>query len=129
MTKVTNKSVKELLHSLKNTVQNYVRFKELPKYIANEMDKQLSEAIIEVNNDELDKAYASLEVYVKLYTNYKEGVYTINKPRVNPYYYDELNSSQVFGYLLQLGLDNVDPMIYVRLSDCNRKFKITKEVS
>lgn len=129
MTKVTNKSVKELLHSLKNTVQNYVRFKELPKYIANEMDKQLSEAIIGVNNDELDKAYASLEVYVKLYTNYKEGVYTINKPRVNPYYYDELNSSQVFGYLLQLGLDNVDPMIYVRLSDCNRKFKITKEVS
>ena len=90
MTKVTNKSVKELLHSLKNTVQNYLRFKELPKYIANEMDKQLSEAIIEVNNDELDKAYASLEVYVKLYTNYKEGVYTINKPRVNPYYYDEL---------------------------------------
>jgi hypothetical protein len=128
MTKVTNKSVKELLHSLKNTVQNYVRFKELPKYIANEMDKQLSEAIIEVNNDELDKAYASLEVYVKLYTNYKEGVYTINKPRVNPYYYDELNSSQVFGYLLQLGLDNVDPMIYVRLLDCGRKFKITKEV-
>jgi hypothetical protein len=129
MTKVTNKSVKELLHSLKNTVQNYVRFKELPKYIANEMDKQLSEAIIEVNNDELDKAYASLEVYVKLYTNYKEGVYTINKPRVNPYYYDELNSSQVFGYLLQLGLDNVDPMIYVRLLDCGRKFKITKEVA
>lgn len=128
MTKVTNKSVKELLHSLKNTVQNYVRFKELPKYIANEMDKQLSEAIIEVNNDELDKAYASLEVYVKLYTNYKEGVYTINKPRVNPYYYDELNSSQIFGYLLQLGLDNVDPMIYVRLLDCGRKFKITKEV-
>jgi len=129
MTKVTNKSVKELLHSLKNTVQNYVRFKELPKYIANEMDKQLSEAIIEVNNDELDKAYASLEVYVKLYTNYKEGVYTINKPRVNPYYYDELNSSQIFGYLLQLGLDNVDPMIYVRLLDCGRKFKITKEVA
>ena len=129
MTKVTNKSVKELLHSLKNTVQNYLRFKELPKYIANEMDKQLSEAIIEVNNDELDKAYASLEVYVKLYTNYKEGVYTINKPRVNPYYYDELNSSQVFGYLLQLGLDNVDPMIYVRLLDCGRKFKITKEVA
>ena len=129
MTKVTNKSVKELLRSLKNTVQNYVRFKELPKYIANEMDKQLSEAIIEVNNDELDKAYASLEVYVKLYTNYKEGVYTINKPRVNAYYYDELNSSQVFGYLLQLGLDNVDPMIYVRLLDCGRKFKITKEVA
>jgi hypothetical protein len=68
-------------------------------------------------------------VYVKLYTNYKEGVYTINKPRVNPYYYDELNSSQVFGYLLQLGLDNVDPMIYVRLLDCGRKFKITKEVA
>ena len=128
-TNITKKSVTTLIESNRRQVAAYVRAKELPKYIANEMDNQLAEAIEEVNAGDLHAAYNSLNVYAALYISYANGSYTTNPPRVNPYYYDELSPNQACGFLIALGLRNVEPNFSLRLLDCMRKFEVTKTVA
>ena len=128
-TNITKKSVTFLLDGYRKTVAAYVRAKELPKYIANEMDNQLAEAIEEVNAGDLHAAYNSLNVYVELYSRYADGNYTINTPRVNTYYHDELSPNQACGFLIALGLRNAEPNFSLRLLDCMREFEVTKTVA
>jgi hypothetical protein len=128
-TTITKKSVTTLIESYRRQVAAYVRAKELPKYIANEMDNQLAEAIEEVDAGDLHAAYNSLNVYVELYSRYAAGNYTVNQPRVNTYYHHELSPNQACGFLIALGLRNAEPNFSLRLLDCMRKFEVTKTVT
>jgi hypothetical protein len=128
-TNITKKSVTFLLDGYRKTVAAYVRAKELPKYVANEMDNQLAEAIEEVNAGNLEAAYNSINVYVELYRRYAAGNYTINLPRINRYYHEELNPNQACGFLVALGLRNAKSNFSLRLLDCMRKFEVTKTVT
>jgi hypothetical protein len=128
-TNITKKSVTFLLDGYRKTVAAYVRAKELPKYVANEMDNQLAEAIEEVNAGNLEAAYNSINVYVELYRRYAAGNYTINLPRINRYYHEELNPNQACGFLVALGLRNAKPNFSLRLLDCMRKFEVIKTVT
>ena len=129
VTTITKKSVTTLIESYRRQVAAYVSAKELPKYIANEMDNQLAEAIEEVNAGDLHAAYNSINVYVELYRRYASGNYTVNLPRINRYYHEELNPNQACGFLVALGLRNAKPNFSLRLLDCMRKFEVTKTVT
>ena len=128
-TRITKKSVTFLLDGYRKTVAAYVRAKELPKYIANEMDKQLAEAIAEVDAGNYEAANTSIHVYVELYKRYAAGNYSVNLPRTNKYYHEELNPNQACGFLIALGLRNAEPNFSLRLLDCMRKFEVTKTVA
>jgi len=107
----------------------YRTYKELPLYVANEMLSQLDQATSEVKNQEYLKSYMSIRAYLRLYKDYAYGCFTKNKPRVNPYFYDELNPNSAIMLLINLGLKIVDTNVYVSLRDSRREFKVTKEVA
>ena len=112
-------------------VQNYVANKQLPKYIANNMIEQLELALEQSMNGFYQDANASLIAYKKLYSNYADGLYSLNKPSVNKWYFQELCTSDISVQLLVLSMPIhgglLDQNVSVRKT--GRKFEITKRVA
>lgn len=125
----TTESVVYFLEYYKAQVVAYADIKELPNYISNEMLTQLDQAISEVKSKHYTKCYMSIKAYIQLYRNYAGGCYTKNKPRVNRYFYEELNPNSAIMLLLNLGLKIVDTNVNVSLKDSFKEFKVTKRVA